>query len=128
MPFWVGVVAEGLVFVYVAAKLSTRADVAPQSRAGILTMAAAIALALCGLAAPGITAAILVLALGFANGNRVLMGLGLFAFGGYLSNFYYQLDLTLLVKSIVVAATGTALLALRWAMERFVPPEGGARA
>jgi uncharacterized membrane protein len=93
--------------------------VEPDSPGGIVTVAAAIVVALCGLAAPGISAAILVLALGFANGSRVLMGLGLLSFGGYLSHFYYQLSSTLLVKSMVLAATGTALLGLRWIIERF---------
>jgi hypothetical protein len=125
---WAGPVVAGVVFVYVVWQLRQRAGVAQTSSAGIFTLAAAIVLALCGLGAPGISAAILVLVLGFANGNRVLMGLGLLAFGGYLSHFYYQLSSTLLVKSMVLAATGVALLALRWAMERFLPAEDGTHA
>jgi hypothetical protein len=116
---WAGPVVAGLVFVYVVWQLRERAGVEPDSPGGIVTVAAAIVVALCGLAAPGISAAILVLALGFANGSRVLMGLGLLSFGGYLSHFYYQLSSTLLVKSMVLAATGTALLGLRWIIERF---------
>jgi hypothetical protein len=120
---WAGPVAAGLVFVYVAWQLRGRAGVKVDSPGGIFTLGAAIVIALCGLVAPGISAAILVLALGFANGNRVLMGLGLLAFGGYLSHFYYQLSSTLLVKSIVLTGTGVALLALRWTIERFLPTE-----
>ena len=120
---WSGPVAAGLVFLYVVWQLRERAGVEADSPGGIFTIAAAIVLALSALAAPGISAAILVLALGFANGNRVLMGLGLLAFGGYLSHFYYQLSSTLLVKSMVLAATGAALLALRWTLERFLPGE-----
>ena len=51
------------------------------------------------------------------------MGLGLLAFAGYLSHFYYQLNSTLLTKSLVLAATGVALLVLRWTIDRFLPPE-----
>ncbi len=120
---WSSPLVAGLVFLYVVGQLRERAGVEADSPAGIFTLAAGIVLALCALAAPGISAAILVLALGFANGNRVLMGIALLAFGGYLSHFYYQLSSTLLVKSMVLAATGAALLALRWTLERFLPGE-----
>ena len=80
-------------------------------------MAAALVIAVCGVAAPGVSAAILVLTLGFANGNRVLMGLGLMAFGVYLSHFYYQLSVTLLMKSFVLMVTGAALLGVYWMLK-----------
>ncbi len=118
---WSGPVAAGLVFLYVVWQLRERAGVEAASPGGIFTIAAAVVLALCGLGAPGVSAAILVLVLGFANSNRVLMGLGLLAFAGYLSHFYYQLSSTLLVKSMVLAATGVALLALRWTIDHFLP-------
>jgi hypothetical protein len=120
---WTGPAVAGLVLVYVVWRLRERAGVEPDSPGTIFTIAAAIVLALCGLAAPGISAAILVLTLGFANGDRLLMGIGLLAFGGYLSHFYYQLSSTLLMKSMVLAATGAALLGLRWTIERFLPAE-----
>ncbi len=120
---WSGPLVAGLIFLYVVWQLRERAGVEAASLGGVFTLSAAIVLALCGLAAPGISAAILVLALGFANGNRVLMGLGLLAFAGYLSHFYYQLSSTLLTKSMVLAATGVALLALRWTIDRFLPLE-----
>ena len=120
---WAGPVVAGLVFLYVIWKLRERVGVAANSAGGIVTAAAAIVVAACGLGAPGISAAILVLVLGFSNGNRVLMGLGLLAFGGYLSHFYYELSSTLLVKSMVLAGTGALLLALRWTVGHFVPAE-----
>ena len=125
---WAGPVAAGLVFIYVVWQLRERAGVTPESRSGIVTLAAALVVTLCGLGAPGISAAILVIVLGFANGNRVLMGLGMLAFGGYLSHFYYQLSSTLLVKSVVLAATGAALLLLRWIIARVLPSEAPANA
>jgi len=125
-PFWVarlGPAMVGVVLAYTVWTLLARSGVSPQSRAGGLVLAAAAVLAIGGLGAPGVAAAVLILVLGFANGNRVLMGLGLLALAAYLSHFYYQLHLTLLVKSMVLAATGTALLAIRWSVGRFVPEE-----
>lgn len=125
---WTGPLAVGPVFVYVAWQLRARAGLRPSSPGGLVALAAAIVLALCGLAAPGITAALLVLALGVANGDRFLIGLGLLAFGVYLAHSYYELSFTLLTKSIALTATGSALLGLRWALDRFMPVEETAHA
>ena len=118
---WAAQAVTSALFFYVAWQLRERAGVKLNSPGGIVVTAGAIVVTLCGLGAPGISAAILVLVLGFANSNRVLMGLGLIAFGFYLSHFYYQLDTTLLVKSMILAATGVVILGLWWAIERYLP-------
>jgi uncharacterized membrane protein len=66
-----------------------------------------------------------VLVIGFANGNRVLAGLGIIAMLGYLSHYYYSLQITLLEKSAVLACTGIALLAARVALQRYWPETTG---
>ena len=57
------------------------------------------------------------------RGLRVLTGLGIAALLFYVSGYYYQLDVTLLVKSGVLAATGAVLLAARWLMLNFIMPQ-----
>jgi hypothetical protein len=118
IPWWAAPIATGLVFIYVVWELRERAAVAANSAGGLFVMVAALVIAVAGLFAPGIVAAVLVIVLGFANGKRVLMGLGLLAFAFYLSHFYYQLSSTLLTKSVVLAATGVCLLGLRSIMRR----------
>jgi uncharacterized membrane protein len=59
--------------------------------------------------------------IGFANGNRILAGLGILALLGYLSHYYYSLQLTLLEKSGVLASTGIALLAAWLLVHRYWP-------
>jgi len=61
--------------------------------------------------------------LGFANGNRVLVGLGIASLLFYVSGYYYLLDATLLVKSGVLAATGAVLIAARWLVLNVVMPK-----
>jgi uncharacterized membrane protein len=56
--------------------------------------------------------------LGFANGNRVLLGLGLLGLVTFVSSYYYRLDVTLLAKSGYLAAAGVALLVVRQALVR----------
>ena len=126
--FWIGPAVTGALFVYTAARLLARLAVPRASAAGATVLAVAGMMALFGLAAPGICAGVLVLVLGFAGGNRVLMGLGLLATGGYLSHYYYQLDLTLLAKAAVLAGTGVVLLLARSAVARWLPAPEAPRA
>jgi uncharacterized membrane protein len=62
---------------------------------------------------PGILAAVIVIVLGFRRGNRLLLGLGAAFLVVFLIAFYYYLDVTLLVKSLLLLATGLLLLGLR---------------
>ena len=110
-----------LVMVSAAALLLRREKVALTSGAGKVPLALAIVLALASVKAPGLAPASLILLLGFANGNRVLTGLGVVALLAYLSHYYYALHATLLEKSILMTVTGVALLGLRYASQRWWP-------
>jgi hypothetical protein len=103
-------------------RLLDREGQAPAGGVGIAAQAATIALALASYFAPGLGTAALVLLLGFAAGNRVLVGLGVFALGAYLSHYYYQLQQTLLLKSMVLALSGALLLSARAALNRWLGP------
>ena len=72
------------------------------------------------LQAPGIVAAVLVLALGFHRGNVLLMGLATVFFALFLIIFYYNLALTLLTKSLILMATGLALFGLRFLLMKWL--------
>jgi uncharacterized membrane protein len=72
--------------------------------------------------APGIAAGLMIVVLGFGNGNRVLTGLGIASLLFYVSTYYYLLHATLLAKSVVLAATGAVLLGVRWVVLSFVMP------
>jgi hypothetical protein len=89
----------------------------------VFTLLAVLAVGAASFKAPGIAGGLMIVVLGYANGNRVLTGLGVAALLFYVSGYYYQLDVTLLVKSGVLAATGAVLLAARWLMLNFVMPE-----
>lgn len=113
---WAGAAASGAVLLGAVAALLRREGVAVFSAAGAKAMGAAAILAAASLKAPGLAPALAILVVGYANGNRVLAGLGIAALIGYLSQYYYTLDATLLEKSAVLAVTGIVLLAARLAM------------
>ncbi|MGB3290249.1 MAG: GDYXXLXY domain-containing protein [Burkholderiaceae bacterium] len=75
---------------------------------------AALAVASLGwMGAPGVSIALLWLILAYALAQRALLVFGVLALLAYLSRFYYQLDSTLLHKSLVLGLTGAWLL-LSW--------------
>lgn len=121
---WLGAALVALAFVCAVWRVLQREGVTSGSRAGAGLLAGAVLLMVATLPAPGLAAALLVVLLGFANGNRPLVGLGLFGLAAYLSHYYYELQTTLLVKSIVLAATACVLLAIRYAVLHWLMPAG----
>ena len=89
----------------------------------LLAVAAATAVGAASFKAPGVAAGLMIVLLGFANGNRVLTGAGIAALLFYIGKYYYLLEVTLLAKSGVLAATGVLLLAARWLMLNVVLPK-----
>ncbi|MDS1139832.1 GDYXXLXY domain-containing protein [Pusillimonas sp. SM2304] len=78
---------------------------------------AALAVASLGwMGAPGVSMALLWLVLGYALAQRSLMVFGVLALLTYLSRFYYQMDATLMQKSLVLGLTGAWLLLSWWAL------------
>lgn len=65
------------------------------------------------LSTPGILAAIALLVLGYARGDRVLMGIALIFLPVFIVYFYYNLEIGLGVKSYVLMGSGITLLVLR---------------
>lgn len=120
---WAGVIASGLVLVMAAWRLLRREGLGLASPQGRVALAGAVMLGAISLKAPGVGPSVAVLVVGYANGNRVLAGLGILSLVGYLSHYYYAMQVTLLEKSALLAAAGVALLVLRFAMRHWWPEE-----
>lgn len=124
-PSWMQIhgplVGRGLtaaLLVLVAILLSLREGHSSTGRVVLAVAAGAALLGLFSLGAPGLASALLILLLGFAAGNRLLMALGVLALFGFASHFYYSLHATLLAKSGLLAATGLCLLAAHFLILR----------
>ncbi len=111
----------GMVLVWTVARLLRREGVAWDSGAGRIGLASAAIVALASLEVPGLAPPIVVLILGFANGNRTLTGLGILSLLAYLSYYYYSLEATLLQKSGLLILLGVSLLLARLALHRWWP-------
>ena len=126
--YWAGILLNGAVFLFVVSRLLGREGLRFDSRLAQVALVAALAITLSSFKAPGIITGLVIVLLGYANGNRVLTGLGIFALIAYLSHYYYQLETTLLIKSAALVATGMVLLVARFVLSRVLPDkaeEGG---
>lgn len=123
----VGTALVSVIFLVVASRILKELAIVPNSREGLAVLACAALVMGVSFPAHGLAAALLILILGFAGGNRVLLGLGLLAVASFLAHYYYQLRETLLYKSLILAATGTFLLAARWGLGRLFPAREGRR-
>lgn len=120
---WAGAIAAGAVLVGAVLLLLRREQLGQDTGPGKVALVAATVLALASLKAPGVGPAVAILTVGYANGNRVLAGLGIATLIGYLSHYYYALHATLLEKSVLMACAGIGLLAARLALHRWWPEQ-----
>ncbi|MCP3866505.1 MAG: DUF4401 domain-containing protein [Gammaproteobacteria bacterium] len=123
LPLWAGNAATGLLLVALVGFLISRRGSGWPLQQRLTTLAATAVLALTSLEAPGIATGFTILLLGFASSNRVLNGLGIIVLLFYISAYYYNLQDTLLVKSGILAATGSVLLLARWIVLRWAFPQ-----
>lgn len=115
---WMGELIFAVALVYLLWHLLRQAE-RPVSRAiqtGVYGGAGLLVLA--SLQAYGLTQGAVLLVLGFAIGNRLLMGLGVVSLLFSISSYYYLLEVTLLTKTLTLLVLGILLLAGRWLMQR----------
>jgi len=111
----------GGVLLGVVGVLLTRAQVNLMSGVGLGALALAALIAVVGTRTPGITIGLVFVLLGYAHGNKILLGVGLLTLIVFVSQFYYQLNFTLLQKSLILFLSGLALLVVRQLMQMFWP-------
>ncbi len=103
----------GGILVLTIIKLLIRYQIALTSKHGSAAILAGCLLALLSLQATGLAVAWVVILLGFNSGNRLLLGIGFFAFWSFLGRYYYFLHISLLDKSYVLIGTGVLMLLMR---------------
>ena len=103
-----------LASLYAAYLILQRYEVKPFSSASIMVYCAVIVLGILSIYVSGLLATSLIIVIAIANSQRVLLGLGVIALVSYIFWYYYQLDTSLLVKSISMLIIGIALLLMRW--------------
>jgi uncharacterized membrane protein len=116
-----------VVFLAVTRNILQQLEIESASKEGVALMLCALLFLGVSFPAQSLSAAALILILGFAGGNRVLFGLGLLGMTSFLSHYYYQMQQTLLTKSIILCSSGALLLLVRWGIRAFFPVKEAGR-
>ena len=110
-----------LVSLYAAYLILRRYQVKLLSTLGIISVVAILILGALSVYVSGLLATSLVIIIAMANSQRVLLALGIAALVGYIFWYYYQLDTSLLIKSLSMFVIGIAILLMRWLLVIFYP-------
>lgn len=121
---WIDEVLIGCAALYVVWQLLQRHSQAVAGRISVAALAGTVLICAVSTQMQGLTVGLVIMLLGFAGSNRVLAGLGITSLLFYISTYYYQLDATLLAKSLNLLAVGLVLLGIRQLLE-YILPEGG---
>ncbi len=111
--WWLSSVCLGLILLLLEHRILNSYKIEPLSKQSLLAFAGTILLVVLCWNSPGLIGAILILVLGFSRGNSLLMGLSLLFFSNFLFFYYYNLQATLLQKSLILMTTGIVLLLFR---------------
>ncbi len=115
---WIGEILAGTVLLFVVWQLLYRNRKAINKGFMVTVFLGTLLLCAASMKAPGITAGMMIMLLGFAGSNRVLLGLGIASLLFNISSYYYTLDATLLIKSEALFVIGLVLLTARWCVGR----------
>jgi hypothetical protein len=115
---WAATAGLCAVLLWLQARILKAHGVPLRSQPAIVTFAVTLLLAVVTASTPGISAAAIVLALGFHRRNVFLLGLAAVFFAYFTGQYYYLLSLTLLQKSGVLILSGGLALGARWYLQR----------
>lgn len=118
---WIGKSLLNVALLVSTILLLQRESVALSSRLALFCLASMSVVMVATYFMPGFGAAVLMLMIAFAHSNRILTGMSVLAMLGFLSHFYYQMQMNLFDKSLVLAATALSLFLLRSLMLRLFP-------
>ena len=96
-----------------------RYSISLRSKPSTIVMGSIVLLGALSVYAAGLLAIGLIIISAFANSQRVLLGIGIFALVSYVFWYYYQLDTSLLIKSGSMLTIAIAILLLRWALLKY---------
>jgi len=103
---------------WVEARLLQDYDMALSAPLAIGVFGITALLALPSMVAPGILAGLLVAVLGFRRRDALLRGIAYVFLIGFVGEFYYALDTSLLTKSLIMAFVGAVMLVGRFGFQR----------
>lgn len=114
-----------ILLVWTEIRLLQDYDVSTRANYVLAIIAITILVAVPTMTTPGIVAGLLIVVLAFRRNNWILLGIAYLFFAGFIIEYYYSLEVTLLTKSIILMVTGVLLILGRLFLRRIVTvPDG----
>jgi uncharacterized membrane protein len=107
---WISACLNSVVLLYLVYRVVKEQQIGLSSKTGKLVILAAVMMLFSALPVIGLSSSLLVLLVGFARQNKLLMVTGVLALLSFVSWYYYSLELTLLNKAIIMMILGVVLL------------------
>lgn len=107
---WISTLSMSGILAFALARIMANAGFAVRESIKIVSYVAVVCLAAVSWQAPGLVLSLLVLLLGFATANRLILGIAIAFFIFFLTTFFYGIEISLLHKSYTLIGTGALLL------------------
>lgn len=111
---WLSSIGLGALWLWVAWRLMAEGRLALPGTARVLFLGGIVLIVVCALKAPGLIGALLVVMLGAAYAERLLLGAGFAFLTVFLGAYFYGIEISLLAKSGTLILTGLVLFGLRF--------------
>lgn len=115
---WISTITLGGLFLYVGNLIWPIVAPPVNSKARPYLHGMMVIVVICAWAAPGLLLGLIVVMLGAASGRNTLIGAGIGFLAFFLATYFYGIEVTMLTKSVVLVATGIAILVSRWVILR----------
>jgi hypothetical protein len=126
---WISTLLLGALLFYVQRDIWSAMFGDPKGKAAMAAYGVTAVVIVASLPAPGLTLALLVMALGLVHGSPMYAGTGVVFLVVFTGGYFYGIDTTMLTKSGTLVGTGVAILFARRALIHLADrAEGGASA
>ena len=117
---WISSVGLGLIFLYLVFRITQSESFKLANTAMAMIFSISVLVIVGASMAPGLIMALIILLLGFSRADRVLIGVAIGFFTVFLTAFFYGIEVTLLMKSLILVITGIILLAGRFMLKYYL--------
>lgn len=120
---WISTLLLGALLLYAGGRTFSRFIDEGDGKALALVYLLFAALIAAAWAAPGLLLALIVVMLGAASGHGSVAGTGVAFLAVFVAAYFYGFEVSLLVKSVTLVASGLVILAARWLLLGILGPE-----
>lgn len=107
---WVSSIGLSVIFLYLVFQISQDEKFPITQVNQIIITVVCLAVLVATSMAPGLIMALVILLLGFNNTDRILIGVAIAFFAIFLTAYFYGIEVSLLMKSIILMSTGAVLI------------------